>query len=28
LRFTEGSGAGHVRIKTIGGDIRVCTKAH
>lgn len=27
LRFTEGSGAGHVRIKTIGGDIRVCTKA-
>lgn len=26
LRFTEGSGAGHVRIKTIGGDIRVCTK--
>ncbi len=26
LRFTEGSGAGHVRIKTVGGDIRVCTE--
>ena len=26
LRFTEGSGAGHVRIKTMDGDIRVCTK--